>query len=123
MTAGMIIVHIVWCTKYRRSVLHGAVAEVVRQALIEKSTELDVELSAIAIMPDHVHVVAGIPKSLSIAEVVRHFKGYSSFITRRAFPELRQQAGALWARRYFACSVGSSATRAIRKYVEQQTGE
>jgi putative transposase len=48
--------HIVWCPKYRRAVLIDVVADRLKALLAEKSAELGMEIRALEVMPDHVHL-------------------------------------------------------------------
>jgi REP element-mobilizing transposase RayT len=47
--------HFVWCPKYRRTVLTGAVAERLKERLHEKAAELHCTITALEVMPDHLH--------------------------------------------------------------------
>lgn len=122
--AGQNRQHIVFCPKYRRSVLVGPVKSLVQQSLSAKCAELGVEIIALSVMPDHVHLVARVPKKLSMSEVVRHLKGSSARVARQACPNLRETVHQdhLWAKRFFSVSVGSGAAAKVRKYVENQAG-
>jgi putative transposase len=48
--------HVVWCPKYRRPVLEGAVGKRLGVLLRKKARELEMEIHALEIMPDHVHL-------------------------------------------------------------------
>jgi putative transposase len=48
--------HIVWCPKYRKEVLIGAVANRLKELLYEEAKALKIEIEAIEVMPDHVHI-------------------------------------------------------------------
>ena len=45
----------VWCPKYRRGVLTGDGASALERLLHEKASALGVEITSLAIRPDHVH--------------------------------------------------------------------
>lgn len=116
--------HIVWCTKYRKPLLTRHMGDVLFFLIKKKSNELGVEIINIAVMPDHVHVVCRIPASLSVAYVVKHWKGASSRQLQLQFErhcKLWVVDQNLWARRYFSCSVGSTAMRSVTAYVSNQS--
>jgi putative transposase len=48
--------HLVWCPQYRLQVLVGPVEKRLRQLLYQKAKELDAEIHALEIRPDHVHM-------------------------------------------------------------------
>ena len=47
-------------------------------------------ISKMSIQADHVHLVAEIPPQISVAEVVRIFKGGTSRVLRKEFPEMEE---------------------------------
>jgi len=51
--------HFVWIPKYRRDILVGKVAERLKQMLKEYAEEIDCEVIAIEVTPDHVHFSSG----------------------------------------------------------------
>ena len=48
--------HLIFCPKYRRKVLTGNAEEDLRSILYEVAEESDVEIKAMEIMPDYVHL-------------------------------------------------------------------
>jgi putative transposase len=81
--------HFVWCPKYRKSVLVGAVEDALRQLLTEKAPALDVEIEALEIMPDHVHLFVSAPPTQAPQHLANQFKGYTSRVLRQRFAHLR----------------------------------
>jgi putative transposase len=53
--------HLVWCPKYRRSVLTNAVETRLKELLAEKAAAMDVQIEALEVMPDHVHLFVSAP--------------------------------------------------------------
>ncbi|TFH66589.1 MAG: IS200/IS605 family transposase, partial [Gemmatimonadales bacterium] len=80
--------HVVWCPKYRRRLLTGAVAVALEAALREVAAEMGVAVVALEIMPDHVHVFADVPVTIAPTDMVQGLKGASSRRLRRRFPFL-----------------------------------
>jgi putative transposase len=115
-------VHLVWCPKYRRSVLINGVDQRLKGILKEKAAEHGFTLHAMEVMPDHVHLFVEYDPTYCVAEIVNRLKGYSSRVLRQEFPWLRSRLPTLWSRRYFAGSVGSVTASAVQKYVAQQKG-
>ncbi len=114
--------HLVWCPKYRRAVLTDPVAARLRTLLAEKAAELDTDLQALEVMPDHVHLFVSYPPHYAVAYLVNQFKGYTSRTLRQEFPTLRSRLPSLWSRSYYAGSVGRVSEATIRRYIEAQKG-
>jgi len=115
--------HVVWCPKYRKEVLVGAVANRLRELLYIKAKELSIEIEAIEIMPDHVHIfVTGSP-TIASQHIVNQLKGYTSRILRSEFRILRSKLPCMWSRSYYIGTVGYVSESAIRKYIERQKGK
>ena len=67
--------HVVWCPKYRRSVLTGTVAESLSALLSEVCEENNWKILNLEIQPDHIHLFVSIPPSKSVSEAVKRLKG------------------------------------------------
>lgn len=81
---------------------------------------MDVEILALEVMPDHVHMFISFDPRLMPHKVIKQFKGVSSHILREEFPELKRKLPSLWTRSYFMCTVGHVNEDTIRKYIEDQ---
>lgn len=112
--------HFVWCPKYRRKVLTGAVAERLKDLLHQKATDLYCTVQALDVMPDHVHLFVACPPTLAPQQLANQFKGYSSRVLRDEFPHLRSRLPSLWSRSYYVGSAGHVSTETIQRYIEQQ---
>jgi putative transposase len=124
--AGAVVslkVHLVWCPKYRRSVLVDGVYVRLKQLLEEKAAEFGFTLHALEVMPDHVHLFLEHDPVYGVAEIVNRLKGYTSRVLREEYPSLRSRLPTLWSRSYFASSVGSVTSAAVQKYIENQKGK
>jgi putative transposase len=103
--------HLVWCPKYRRSVLTGPVADRLRQLL------------ACEVMPDHVYLFVSAPRKYSPSTLAKLFKGITS---RRLRQELGEQIrhklwkpGTLWSPSYYAGTAGNASSDVIKRYIEE----
>ena len=112
--------HIIFCPKYRRKVLVNGVDERLKEILFQIAKEKDVEIKALEIMPDHVHVFIDFDPRLTLHKIVKDFKGISSRILREEFSYLKSRLPSLWTRSYFACSVGHINEETIKQYIENQ---
>lgn len=116
--------HFVWCPKYRKSVLIGAVAPALKALLVDKAEELNVQIEALEVMPDHVHLFVSAPPTEAPQHLVNQFKGVTSRLLRKQFPHLRTQLPTLWSRSYYAGSAGAVTDETVKRYIaEQKTRE
>lgn len=99
--------HLIWCPKYRRSVLEGDVHKRLKELLKEKAKDIQIEISEMEILPDHVHLFVKAQPTQSPHYLVQQLKGYSSHELRKEFPKLKSRLPTLWTRSYYAESVGT----------------
>lgn len=114
--------HIVWCPKYRRSVLTPPVDARLKELLAEVAAEHGMTIHAIEVTADHVHLFVESDPTLCVAEIVNRLKGRTSRVLRQEFPSLRSRLPTLWSRSYFAATVGAVSEATIRRYIEAQKG-
>lgn len=112
--------HVVWCPKYRRSVLVDGVDERLKELIAESCDHLNVDIIKMEIMPDHVHLLIDVDPQLGIHKVVKRIKGYSSQILREEFPWLKSRIPSLWTNSYFVSTVGGAPPSVIKQYIENQ---
>ena len=115
--------HLVWCPKYRRPVLEGAIEKRLREVLEDVRAEHGWTIHALEVMPDHVHLFIESDPIYSVAEIVNRLKGASSRILRIEFPALRSRLPTLWSRSYYAGTVGAVSDAVVRRYIESQKGK
>lgn len=87
--------HVVWCHKYRRSVLINGVDVRLKELIKETCDQLNVEIIEIEIMPDHVHLLMEVDPQYGVHKVVKQIKGYSSHILRQEFSWLKSRLPSL----------------------------
>ena len=115
--------HLIWCPKYRRKVLLGAVANRLKELLCEKTASIGVHIEIMEVMPDHVHLFVKAPPTLPAHYIVQQVKGYSSRELRKEFPKLKSRLPTLWTRSYYCESVGHISQETIRRYIEDQKNQ
>lgn len=114
-----VILHFVFTPKYRHAIFIGDVAARLQSILTSTCTEFNTEVLALAVQPDHVHILVALPRTITMSLLVQLLKGRSSRFLRQEFPHLVIQAPkALWGRDFFVRSVGSR--RDVQKYIESQ---
>lgn len=116
-------IHLVFVTKYRRSVFTKAVLEDLKEIFASVCQDFEAELVEFDGEKDHVHLLINYPPKVSVSRLVNSLKGVSSRLIRKkryACIQDKLWAGALWSPSYFAASCGGSPISIIKQYIEQQ---
>ena len=77
-----------------------------------------VEVFAMEVMPDHVHLFVSCPPVYSIRKLVRILKGGSSYYIRSKYPSLKKYKH-LWSGGLMYRSVGSVNADTVKRYIEE----
>src|SRR5690242_13121556 len=116
----LVVYHLIWCPKRRRTVLVGPVRDRLRQIIEEVAAEHDGEILRLAIPPEHVHLCLRATPSTLPSASPRLIKGRSSPDLRREFPS-RRTLPCLWTRAYFLSTAGPGSQERSQKYLERQS--
>jgi putative transposase len=114
--------HLVFCPKYRKSVLVGPVAERLQALLYSKAADLKATLHTMEVRPDHVQLCVESDPGIAPAKLAAQFKGSTSRILRQEFRHLRTQLPSLWSRSYYIGSIGQVSEATVRRYIKNQKG-
>ncbi len=112
--------HLIFCTKYRKDVLKDGVLTRIKELILEKANELDIEIPEMEVMSDHVHLFVKSKPTYPVHFVVNQIKGYTSRILRKEFPKVRSKIPCLWSRSYYCETVGHISEDTVRRYIENQ---
>ena len=111
--------HLIWCPKRRRKILVGPIRDRLIRIINESAPELESEVLALEVMPDHLHLFLSATPQWAPDRLVGRLKGESARRLRKEFPELLRMPS-LWTRRY--CSTaGNVSSETIRRYIAEQT--
>ncbi len=111
---------VVFCPKYRRPVLTGAVDTRLKQIIREVCAERDAPIGELETMPDHVHLLVACDPQYGIHRLVKGIKGRSSRLLRQEFPSLRTRIPTLWTNSYLVATVGGATLEIVKAYVKNQ---
>ena len=112
--------HVVWCPKYRRSVLVRGVDERLKILIHDVANERQVEVITLEVMPDYVHLLCEVDPQFGIHKFIKQVKGRSSRVLRQEFPWLKSRLPSLWTNSYFVSTVGGAPLAIIKQYIENQ---
>jgi len=111
--------HFCLVLEIRRKVPVGPVETGFRELIREAAQKLDLEILALEIMPDHLHLFVNAPPTLSPHDIVAHIKGLSSHHLCRKFTHVTRMPS-MWTRSYFVSTAGNVSSDMIRKYIGAQ---
>jgi putative transposase len=112
--------HVVWCPKYRRKVLAGAVEARLQELIREVCADIRVEIIEMEIMPNHVHLLMEVDPRFGVHKAVKRIKARTSRQLRQEFSELTTRLPTLWTNSYFLSTVGDAPLSVIEQYIENQ---
>ncbi len=112
--------HLVWCPKRRKKVLVNKIAKRLKEIFNKVAKEKDIDILTLEVMPEHLHLLVSCQPQMTIHKLVKAFKGRSSNILRKEFPELLKLPS-LWTNSYFVSTAGNISHKTIQKYIENQS--
>ena len=115
--------HVIWCPKYRRKVLIGAIADRLKELIHQSAIEHQSEVIELEIMPDHVHLLVEVDPQYGIHRLVKQIKGQTSRILRQEFQSIKSRLPTLWTNSYFVSTVGGAPLAMIKQYIENQKNQ
>ncbi len=99
--------HIVWATKYRKSIFIGEIETDIRNYLLETLKSLYMNIIAVEIMPVHIHLLVDCKSQLRLSDAVKVLKGNTARWLFLNHPEIKKKlwGGHLWNPSYFVATV------------------
>jgi len=118
--------HIVWTPRYRRKLFKQNIKQETEH-LFKHIPDLaqDIEVKAVNVQPDHIHLILVIPPRLSVAQVVQYIKVQSAKILKARYGFMAKAIwgrSGIWSRGYCVSTVGLN-EKAILAYVTHQGKE
>lgn len=114
--------HLIWCVKYRRTVLTHQIGDRVKEIILQIAKEQNAIVEAVETEPDHLHVMLNLKPTHSIPKLVQLFKGRSARIIFEEYPHLKRRlwGGHLWSPSYYIATAGGAPLETLKNYVECQ---
>ena len=88
--------HIIWCPKFRFSVLKGDVENTLKQILQKICYDYNYHIKALEVMPDHIHIFVDVPQTVAPCDVVRTLKSISAIELFKVYPLLKKVLCRMW---------------------------
>jgi putative transposase len=110
--------HFIWATWDRRPLLEGEIERHAYALIREQCSEMHCTIHALGGMPDHVHLLVTLPRTLCVADFIESVKGVSSRALNEAHRTddwtFRWQAG------YGFLTVSGSQMSTVIRYIRNQ---
>ena len=119
----LLLYHIAFPAKYRRSVFSIAVEETLQKVCQGISERYEIRFLEIGTDEDHVHFLVQSVPNLSITRIVTLIKSITARHIFKRHPEVKKElwGGNLWTSGYYANTVGSHGVEdVIQQYVQEQ---
>ena len=95
--------HLVWCTKYRKKVLRDGIGTECREMLESLAVEYKFTITAMEVMPDHIHLLVDCRPQFYIPDMIKIMKGNH-----------------LWNPSYCAVTVSDRSREQVERYILTQ---
>ncbi len=117
--------HIVWCTKYRKRLFVSGIEEEVKEHLQETAKDLQINIIAMEVMPDHIHLLVDCKPQFRPSDAIKILKGNTARWMFIAHPELKKHlwGGHLWNPSYFIATVSDRSLEQVERYIREQKTE
>ncbi|HVM50328.1 MAG TPA: IS200/IS605 family transposase [Candidatus Acidoferrum sp.] len=109
--------HVVFSTKHREPWLRASVQERVCAYLGGIAREHELTPLLVGSMDDHIHMLLGIPTTVTVSEALKYVKGGSSAWIKENVPGCR---GFAWQDGYGAFTVSKSSESSVKEYIAHQ---
>lgn len=110
-------IHAIWATKLRAPLIQSKFESQLYQFIRDQLREVGCPVRIINGMPDHIHCLFLLSRDKSIADVIKHIKGISSY-------HVNQQKWTsevfAWQTGYAAFAVSQSVTERVFQYIRNQ---
>ena len=119
----VLLYHLVFPAKYRRSVFDEQVDEVLKEVCVGIEQRYEVKFLEIGTDKDHVHFLVQSVPSYNVTKIVRVIKSVTAREIFRRCPQVKKKlwGGEFWTEGYFASTVGKHADEGvIGRYVKNQ---
>ena len=121
-SVGQNIYHLEWCPKYRYLMLRREeIKKLCEDVLRDVAQRHHITIVELSVMPDHIHMVAALPATMSVSQALHLLKGASSHEIFQRIPafRLRYPRGAFWSPGKFFRTVGDADAETVIDYVRK----
>jgi len=121
--AWQIHYHIVFPVKYRKALLDTEAVEIIRETAIGIQERYEIEIEAMGMDKDHIHILCGGHPKMSPGNIVQIFKSITAREIFKRKPSVKKElwGGEFWTDGYYVATVGERADwTTVEKYIQRQ---
>ena len=121
--AWQIHYHLVFPVKYRKALLEKAVVEIIKETTHGIQERYAIEMEALGMDSDHIHLLCGAHPKIPPGEIVRIFKSITARQIFQGCPEIKKElwGGQFWSDGYYVATVGERGNWAkVEEYIHKQ---
>jgi len=121
--AWQIHYHIVFPVKYRKALLDEDVVGIIRETAIGIEERYEIEIEALGMDKDHIHILCGGHPKISAGRIVQIFKSITAREIFQRKPSVKKElwGGEFWTDGYYVATVGERADwGTVERYVQKQ---
>lgn len=115
--------HVIFCPKYRHSILKGDVSKKLKEICFEVAKTYDFMIEEIETDQNHIHMIINCNPRFGITSCVSSIKSITAKSLFLAFPHIKKYylwGGKFWSRSTFVATVGSVSLDVVKQYIENQ---
>ncbi|WP_195925916.1 IS200/IS605 family transposase [Sarcina ventriculi] len=115
--------HVVFCPKYRHSILENELEYEVQKLFKSIAFNYGFDVLEQEIMPDHIHLFISASPTIAPTQIVKILKSVSANEIFKAFPNLKKTkfwGSGLWSKGYYIGTAGAVSSEIIKKYIQEQ---
>ncbi|MBE9212049.1 IS200/IS605 family transposase [Plectonema cf. radiosum LEGE 06105] len=109
--------HVVWATWDRLPLITPDIQQNIYAAIIKHCQQLRCTMIAVGGVEDHVHLLIGLPPTLSVSDLIKNIKGSSSHLVTH---EIKPGEFFKWQGSYGAFTVGHDGIDKVANYIRNQ---
>ena len=113
--------HIVFPVKYRKALLDKEVVGIIKETVLGIQERYEIEIEAMGMDKDHIHLLCGGHPKLSVGQIVRTFKSITAKEIFKRKPSVKKElwGGEFWTDGYYVATVGEKADwTTVEKYIQ-----
>ena len=112
--------HIVWTTKFARSVIEPEMHACLKNAIMAGARKLGCTIRVINVLKNWIYIHVGATPEVSPNQIVKAIKRQTSIDMTAQFPEIRSRLPCIWTRNYMITGSPNIAHQEIIDYVTSQ---
>lgn len=120
---GQNLYHLEWCPKYRFNMFKQEENKKLCEKILQEIAKRhQIKITEMSVMPDHIHIIAQLPTTMSVSQAFHLLKGTSSRELFKQKPNYRHRypKGHFWSPGKFYRTIGDANIENVIQYIREQ---